>query len=84
MSYITQVDSQASQISKMERFAKIAHVRQGPEWHMRLDRSSKCVLLWKPSISIFLPLTRDQRKTKTILHTDFEKFINNNSWHETQ
>ena len=34
MSYMTQVDSQPSQISKMERFAKIGHVWQGSEWHM--------------------------------------------------
>ena len=50
----------------------------------RLDRSSKCLLLWKPSIFIVLSIIRDQGKTKTIPHTIFETFINSNSRYKIQ
>ena len=36
----------------------------------RLDRSSKCELLWKPSVFIVLPIIRNQSKTKTIPDTE--------------
>ena len=50
----------------------------------RFDRSSKCVLLWKPSVFIVLTVIQNQTKTKTVSHTIFEKFINNNPRYETQ
>ena len=64
----------------------IMDVWQGSEyasgWYIEIDRSSKCVLLWKPSVFIFLTIIQNQ--TKTVSHNIFEKFINNNSRHETQ
>ena len=48
----------------------------------RLDRLSKCVLLW--SVFIVLPIIRNQRKTETISHIDLETFINSNSRYKTQ
>ena len=40
-----------------------------------LDRSSKCVLLWKARVFIVLPIILNQTKTKTISHTVFEILI---------
>ena len=51
---------------------------------LRLDWSSKCVLLWKLSVFIVLPIIRNQSKTKTIPHSDFETFINSISWYKTR
>ena len=45
----------------------------------RLDKSSKFVLLGKPSVFIVLSIILNQSKTKTIPRTAFETFINNNS-----
>ena len=42
------------------------------------------VLFWKPSVFIVLPIIQNQSKTKTILHTVFETFINNSSLYKTQ
>ena len=50
----------------------------------RLDRSCKCVLLWKPSVFMVLPTIRNQSKAETIPHTVFEKFINSNSRYKFQ
>ena len=36
----------------------------------KLGLSSQCVLLWKPSVFIVLPIIRNRRKTKTIPHTN--------------
>ena len=50
----------------------------------KLDWSNECVLLWKPSVFIVLPIILNQSKSKTILHTVFETFINNSSRNKTQ
>ena len=50
----------------------------------RLDRLIKSVLLLKPSVFIVLPIIQNQSKTKTIPHTVFETFINNNFRYKTQ
>ena len=50
----------------------------------RLDSSSKCVLLWKPSVVIVLLIIWSQSKTKAIPHTVFDTFIKNSSRYKTQ
>ena len=66
----------------------ILDVWQGSEYTSgdtsKLEWSSKCVLLWKPSVFIILPIIRNQSKAKIIPHTVFETFINNNSRYKTQ
>ena len=71
----------------LTNFAKrsILDVWQGSEyvfgWSSRLDWSSKCVLLWKPSVFI---IQSNQSKIKIIPHTVFETFINNSFWYKTE
>ena len=50
----------------------------------RLDRSSRCVLLWRESVSIVLPVIWNQSKIRKNWHTVFEAFINKNSQYKTQ
>ena len=50
----------------------------------RLDRSSKCVLLWKPSVFAVFPVVRSQSKTKIVLQTVFETFTNSTCRYKTQ
>ena len=50
----------------------------------RLEKLSKCVLIWKRSVFIVLPIIWNQSKIKAIPHTVFETFINSNSWYKTQ
>ena len=44
----------------------------------------KCVIVWKPSSHIGLPIIRNQSKTTAILQTFFFWDINNNSRYKTQ
>ena len=50
----------------------------------RLDRSSKCVLFWKPGVFIVLPIIRNQSRTTRNPHNFFEALNNNNSQYKNQ
>ena len=50
----------------------------------RLDRSSKCVLLWQLSVFAVFPIVPIQSKTKIVLQTVFETFTNTTCRYKTQ